>query len=135
MTLVAIVFFFLIGEVPTHFVSRKTAATILFNGDETKANNSRELEVARQIFTVLNAVNIAINFILYCLLFPPFRKALINKKPKVKTENLQVNIFLIDTHQKNNLNVVLPIKKFIKTIKDNNPETSNDSINSSDKTT
>lgn len=102
ITLIAIVFFFLIGEVPTHLISRKTAITLLFNGDELSATNSRELEIARQIFTVLNAINLAVNFVLYCLLFSAFRKALcMNKKKKQKSrnisvKNLQINIFLID---------------------------------------
>lgn len=113
----------MIGEVPTHFLSRVTATVILFNGDEIKANDSKVLEVARQIFTVLNSVNLAMNFILYILLFAPFRRALMQLfctrtkiKAKTRTSNVHVNIFVIDNHRKNNLDILLPIKKMLNNI-------------------
>lgn len=110
----------MIGEVPTHFITRVTATVVLFDGDEQKANDSKTLEIAREIFTVLNAVNLAINFILYILLFAPFRRAFVQLfctktkvKAKPKTSNIQVNIFLIDNLEKNNLDVLLPFKKML----------------------
>lgn len=74
--MVAIVFCFLIGEIPTHLVSRKTALTLLFEGDYEKASCSRALETLRQLSTVLSAVNLSVNFVLYCLFCPAFCRAL-----------------------------------------------------------
>lgn len=69
-------FFFLIGEIPTHLVSRKTALTLLFEGEHERANSSRTLETIRQLTTVLSAINLSVNFVLYCLFCPAFCRAL-----------------------------------------------------------
>lgn len=87
-------FFFLIGEIPTHLVSRKTALTLLFEGDSEKANCSRTLETIRQLTTVLSAINLSVNFVLYCLFCPAFCRALramlSNGQERKRRQTLQV---------------------------------------------
>lgn len=110
--------FFLIGEVPTHFISRKAATAILFHGDEESASSSKSLEISREIFTVLNSINLAINFILYYLLFAPFRKALFEMFCKTSKKELTTlkNIHIIFDDRRHSLNILKPIKNMLKTM-------------------
>lgn len=97
ITLVTIVFFFIIGEIPTQLVSRQTAVTFLFDGVQSKADDSKALEVFRQLTTVLSAVNLSVNFVLYSLFCPPFCRTLrmvLSRKRKSRG-TLQVNIFVL----------------------------------------
>ncbi|KAK4883775.1 hypothetical protein RN001_000046 [Aquatica leii] len=103
ITLMAIVVFYLIGEVPTRFTKKTSAANILFGGDEEKANESIILEYARQVTTVLNALHLAIKFILYAFFCPPFykslRKAMCHyslSKNRVQIKSLPINVFFVD---------------------------------------
>lgn len=97
ITLIAIVFFFIIGEIPTQLVSRQAAVTFLFDGDQNKADISKSLETFRQLTTVLNAINLSVNFVLYILFCPPFCRTLkmvLSRKQK-SHGTLQVNIFVM----------------------------------------
>lgn len=73
--LIVIVVFFLIGEIPGHFLSKKAAAVMLFGGDEN-ATFEKAFQTSRKVATVLAALNISINFLLYFAMHPPFRNGL-----------------------------------------------------------
>ncbi|KAF2880775.1 hypothetical protein ILUMI_25403 [Ignelater luminosus] len=105
ITLIAIVFFYLIGEVPTHLTARKTAANLLFAGDHERADDSVMLEIFRQVTTALNSLHLASKFILYCLFCPPFCRALkktitgtSKKKEHVEARNMPISLFVCDKH-------------------------------------
>ncbi|KAK5648802.1 hypothetical protein RI129_003694 [Pyrocoelia pectoralis] len=101
ITLLAIVFFYLIGEVPTHLTRRITSANILFGGDEKKAEESVMLEYFRIITTLLNALHLAMKFTLYAYFCPPFYKALkksMSFKKHLKVKTAAVKLYLIDAH-------------------------------------
>ncbi|XP_029158857.1 uncharacterized protein LOC114931084 isoform X2 [Nylanderia fulva] len=69
--LVGIVFLFLIGELPTHLASRRSAVSLLYGGDPFKVQEIF-MERFRIWATLLNALASSTNFILYCLLSPCF---------------------------------------------------------------
>ncbi|KAL0117427.1 hypothetical protein PUN28_010337 [Cardiocondyla obscurior] len=69
--LVGIVFLFLVGELPTHLVSRRSAVSLLYGGDPFKVRESLMASL-RAWATFLNALASSTNFILYCILSPCF---------------------------------------------------------------
>ncbi|KAL6255375.1 hypothetical protein P5V15_013713 [Pogonomyrmex californicus] len=69
--LVGIVFLFLVGELPTHLASRRSAVSLLYGGDPSKVHEVF-MENFRMWATLLNALASSTNFILYCLLSPTF---------------------------------------------------------------
>lgn len=75
VNLIAIVVFFLIGEVPGHLLSKKAAAVMLFAGDQDATFDERFL-LARKVASVLSALNSSINFLLYFVMHSPFRSGL-----------------------------------------------------------
>lgn len=112
ITLVLMIFFFLIGEIPASLVSRSSVVSLLFWGDETKADNSKVLEFCRQIATLMNGVYLAVNFFIYYMFCTNFRacfceivacaacwrgrkdkKAIVCEKEQ---QLAQVNIFIVD---------------------------------------
>ncbi|KAB0803486.1 hypothetical protein PPYR_00456 [Photinus pyralis] len=99
ITLVAIVFVHLIGEVPAHFTRRITSANILFGGDDKQAEDSVIMEYFRVATTLLNALHLAMKFILYANFCPPFCKALKNcvcLKKHRKFNRTTVKLYLIE---------------------------------------
>lgn len=96
----------MIGEVPTHLTARKTAANLLFGGDDEKADASVTLETFRQITTILNSVHLASKFILYCLFCPPFCRALKKtitgktkkNKEQIEARNMPIELFVCNKH-------------------------------------
>ncbi|KAF5280312.1 hypothetical protein FQR65_LT03121 [Abscondita terminalis] len=103
ITLVAIVIFYLIGEVPTRFTKKTSSPNIFFGGDEEKAEKSMMLQYSRQLTTLLNAFHLAIKFILYAFFCPPFyrsiRKAICHysKKP-IQLKSISINVFFIEDY-------------------------------------
>ncbi|XP_012273214.1 uncharacterized protein LOC105695828 [Orussus abietinus] len=92
ITLVGIVFIFLVGEFPTHLASRRSAASILYGGDVNKIDE-HFMERFRMCCTVLNAISSSANFILYCLLSPHFLRNLKNLAGwKTQTEKKQLRL-------------------------------------------
>ncbi|XP_076636747.1 uncharacterized protein LOC143349398 [Colletes latitarsis] len=80
--LVGITFVFIVGEVPTHLASRRSALTLLHGGDLTKVQEYY-VERFRMYATLLNAISGSANFVLYCLLnrhFLSHLKRLFNAK-------------------------------------------------------
>ncbi|XP_024877792.1 uncharacterized protein LOC112458403 [Temnothorax curvispinosus] len=69
--LVGIVFLFLVGELPTHLASRRSAVSLLYGGDPSKVHEDF-MESFRMWATLLNALASSTNFILYCMLSPCF---------------------------------------------------------------
>ncbi|XP_018396687.1 PREDICTED: neuropeptide Y receptor type 6 [Cyphomyrmex costatus] len=69
--LVGIVFLFLVGELPTHLASRRSAVSLLYGGDPFKVREDF-MESFRMWATLLNALASSMNFILYCVLSPYF---------------------------------------------------------------
>ncbi|KAG7200265.1 hypothetical protein KM043_017734 [Ampulex compressa] len=69
--LVGIVFVFLVGEVPTHLASRRSAVSLLYGGDPGRVQEVF-MERFRMYATLLNAIASSANFVLYCLLCPRF---------------------------------------------------------------
>ncbi|XP_011699644.1 PREDICTED: uncharacterized protein LOC105456949 [Wasmannia auropunctata] len=69
--LVGIVFLFLVGELPTHLASRRSAVSLLYGGDPSKVQEDF-MESFRMWATLLNALASSTNFILYCVLSPRF---------------------------------------------------------------
>ncbi|XP_012258505.1 uncharacterized protein LOC105687427 [Athalia rosae] len=101
ITLVGIVFMFLVGEVPTHFASRRSAVSILYGGDASRVDENF-LEKFRIIATLLNAISSSANFILYCLLSPQFLvqlKLLMTSQRALKNRGRDLKmIFTVDIH-------------------------------------
>ncbi|XP_036144587.1 uncharacterized protein LOC105837665 isoform X2 [Monomorium pharaonis] len=69
--LIGIVFLFIVGELPTHLASRRSAVSLLYNGDPSKVHENF-MESFRMWATFLNALSSSTNFILYYLLSPCF---------------------------------------------------------------
>ncbi|KAH0948023.1 hypothetical protein HN011_012097 [Eciton burchellii] len=69
--LIGVVFLFLVGEVPTHLASRRSAVSLLYGNDASRVHEDF-MERFRLWATLLNALASATNFILYCLLTPCF---------------------------------------------------------------
>ncbi|CAL1681786.1 unnamed protein product [Lasius platythorax] len=69
--LIGIVFLFLVGELPTHLASRRSAVSLLYGGDPFKVHEIF-MDRFRMWATLLNALASSTNFILYCLLSPCF---------------------------------------------------------------
>ncbi|XP_046436176.1 uncharacterized protein LOC124310344 [Neodiprion virginianus] len=100
ITLVGIVFMFLVGEVPTHLASRRSAVSILYGGDATKIDENF-LEHFRIVATLLNAISSSANFVLYCLLSPQFLmnlKILIRSQKTLDQREQKVRIATIDLY-------------------------------------
>ncbi|KAF7402591.1 hypothetical protein HZH66_004858 [Vespula vulgaris] len=69
--LVGIAFVFVVGEVPTHLASRRSAISLLYDGDLTIVHEVF-LERFRIYATLLSAISSSFNFVLYSLLSPHF---------------------------------------------------------------
>lgn len=98
-TLVAIVVFFLVGELPNHIISKKAAFVFLSDGDINMVDTD-ELDVIRGVAMILGAINCSINFLLYIFLHPPFSrelKKMFSRKndTTVSLSNLQINVFIV----------------------------------------
>ncbi|XP_043261902.1 uncharacterized protein LOC122402837 [Colletes gigas] len=93
--LVGIAFVFIVGEVPTHLASRRSALTLLHGGDLTKVQEYY-VERFRMYATLLNAISGPANFVLYCLLnrhFLSHLKRLFNAKTsRTSATNVKIGI-------------------------------------------
>ncbi|XP_039306579.1 neuropeptide Y receptor type 6 [Solenopsis invicta] len=65
--LIGIVLLFLVGELPTHLASRRSAVSLLYGGDPSRVHEDF-MESFRMWATLLNALSSSTNFILYYLL-------------------------------------------------------------------
>lgn len=102
VTLITITLFFLISEIPSSLVSRTKAVPVLFSGDPEKGNTTA-LEVCRQISTLLGALNITMNFFLYCLFCPAYCRVLAKmmKRNNQHTRTVQFNLFVVNSQNQN----------------------------------
>lgn len=102
ITLITITLLFLISEIPSSLVSRTKAVPVLFSGDPGKGNTTA-LEVCRQISTLLGALNITMNFFLYCLFCPAYCRVLSKmiKRNNRQTKTVQFNLFVVDSQNQN----------------------------------
>ncbi|KAI4480473.1 hypothetical protein M0802_014186, partial [Mischocyttarus mexicanus] len=92
--LVGVAFVFVIGEVPTHLASRRSAVSLLYDGDLTIVHEIF-LERFRIYATLLNAISSSFNFVLYSLLSPHFlchlKQALCKKSVPQKSNQNNIN--------------------------------------------
>lgn len=98
ITLISIIVFFIVTEIPANFVSRTRAVTLIFFGSYS-VSNSNVVEIIRAICTILGALNVTINFLLYYLFCPPFCRALrltFMKSSPRNTENVCVNVIVLN---------------------------------------
>ncbi|XP_066259499.1 probable G-protein coupled receptor frpr-1 [Euwallacea similis] len=105
ITLVMIIVDFLITNIPESLVSRTAAINLLFQGDRHKAN-SETLEKWRQICTILAAIDVNTNFVFYYTFCPAFCKALkgiCRCKKRRQSNNLQVNVFVLNGAKPNEI--------------------------------
>lgn len=96
ITLVMIIIFFLITNIPESLASRTAAINLLFQGDHQRANTTT-LEGFRQVCTILKAVDVNTNFVFYYTFCPAFCKTLRTVCRRVKKRpfsNLQVIVFV-----------------------------------------
>ncbi|KAI4495021.1 hypothetical protein M0804_001222 [Polistes exclamans] len=91
--LVGVAFVFVIGEVPTHLASRRSAVSLLYDGDLTIVHEIF-LERFRIYATLLNAISSSFNFVLYSLLSPHFLSHLKQTlcRKSVSQKSNQINI-------------------------------------------
>uniref|UniRef100_A0A6P7F6X9 Uncharacterized protein LOC114325336 isoform X2 n=1 Tax=Diabrotica virgifera virgifera TaxID=50390 RepID=A0A6P7F6X9_DIAVI len=75
ITLIIIIVLFIIVEVPSNFLSRTRAVTLIFFGANVGLDEM-VIEIVREICTLLGAVNVTANFLLYYLFCPAFCRAL-----------------------------------------------------------
>ncbi|RZC41070.1 uncharacterized protein BDFB_003663 [Asbolus verrucosus] len=96
--LILIVFFFLISEIPTLLTNRAAASTFFFFAhDSDDSCNSKWLETVRQISTIICAISLAADFVLYYLFCPPFCKILSKLlRRKTRSKSVQMNVFVLD---------------------------------------
>lgn len=127
-TLITIVVFFLIGEVPGHLLSKKAAAIMLFGGSED-GTFDKSFVTARKVAAVLAAVNCSSNFILYFIMHPPFRsgfKELICGGEKV-SENVEtaekkeedhnnIEIFVVSNSKRLSISLFREKMKFLSSL-------------------
>ncbi|KAH1014749.1 probable G-protein coupled receptor frpr-1 [Dendroctonus ponderosae] len=105
ITLVMIIIFFLITNVPESLASRTAAINLLFQGDHERANTTT-LEGFRQVCTILKAVDVNTNFVFYYTFCPAFCKTLrtvcrcVKRRP---SSNLQVNVFVLNGSKANEI--------------------------------
>lgn len=71
ITILIVITLYLVGELPAHLTSRKSAVNLLYGGDVSKVNfNTMErLEV---ICITLNAIQLSMNIIVYAVINPTF---------------------------------------------------------------
>ncbi|XP_060529799.1 probable G-protein coupled receptor B0563.6 [Cylas formicarius] len=102
VTLVAIIIFFLISEIPQSLLSRTAATNLLFQGDHSKVSCTT-IETLRQVVTVLEAINVTVNFVFYYIFCPAFCKMLkkitCGKKSTAFNNKLQVNVFVLSANK------------------------------------
>ncbi|XP_076268578.1 putative G-protein coupled receptor frpr-1 [Rhynchophorus ferrugineus] len=102
ITLVMIIVFFLITNIPENLVSRTAAINLLFRGDHDRVN-TEIIENLRQAYAILGAFDVNINFIFYYTFCPAFCKVLKSvwtRKKKTVSKRLQVNVFVLNAHAK-----------------------------------
>ncbi|KYB26272.1 hypothetical protein TcasGA2_TC033691 [Tribolium castaneum] len=97
-TLILIVFFFLISQIPSMLTNRASASTFFFPGaNSDDSTNSKSLETVREITTVIQAISLSTDFVLYYMFCPAFCKVLAKifaRKKSVK--RMQMTIFVVD---------------------------------------
>ncbi|XP_076685835.1 FMRFamide receptor [Andrena cerasifolii] len=92
--LVGIVFVFIVGEVPTHLASRRSALSLLYGGDASKISE-HYMETFRMYATLLNTISSSVNFILYCLLsrhFLSHLKRLLTSEPIRRSTTMRSSV-------------------------------------------
>ncbi|XP_030764954.1 uncharacterized protein LOC115889147 [Sitophilus oryzae] len=102
ITLVMIIVFFLMTNIPENLVSRTAAINLLFRGDHDRANTEL-IENLRQAYAIIGAINVNINFIFYYTFCPAFCKVLTNvlrRRKKIVSKRLQVNVFVLNANSK-----------------------------------
>lgn len=88
---------FLVSEIPSNLISRTSAVTLLYRGDPGSVND-KAMEIARQVVTVIGAISITINFVVYYLFCPPFYKVLVKmfKRKEKRMSKTVVNVFVLN---------------------------------------
>ncbi|XP_030388349.1 uncharacterized protein LOC115634634 [Scaptodrosophila lebanonensis] len=71
VTIVIVVTLYLIGELPAHMTSRKSAMNLLFGGDREKINQD-VMEHMEVICITLNALQLSMNIVVYAVINPSF---------------------------------------------------------------
>ncbi|KAJ3649948.1 hypothetical protein Zmor_021662 [Zophobas morio] len=80
-------------------VNRATACTFFFSSAASSDDNcnSKWLENLRETSTILNAISLSSDFILYYLFCPPFCKVLAKMfRKEKKCKKVQMNVFVLD---------------------------------------
>jgi hypothetical protein len=97
-TLILIVFFFLINQIPSLLTNRASASTFIFFASSSNDScNSKSLETVRQISTIVNAVSLSTDFVLYYMFCPAFCKVLGKLfRRKARKKPVQMNVFVLD---------------------------------------
>ncbi|CAG9826508.1 unnamed protein product [Diabrotica balteata] len=102
ITLIIIIVLFIIVEVPSNFISRTRAVTLIFFGANVGIDEV-VIEIIREICTLLGTVNVTANFLLYYLLCPAFCRALketFRVRTTEKVEKVQVNVIVLGENMK-----------------------------------
>ncbi|XP_037941516.1 uncharacterized protein LOC119674449 [Teleopsis dalmanni] len=71
ISIVIVITLYLVGEIPAHMTSRKSALNLLFGGDITKVN-LKVMENMEVICLTLNALQLSMNIIVYAVINPSF---------------------------------------------------------------
>lgn len=71
VTIVIVITLFLVGELPAHLTSRKSAVNLLYGGDVSKVN-FQTLQRLEVICIILNALQLSMNIIVYAVINPTF---------------------------------------------------------------
>ncbi|XP_044264719.1 probable G-protein coupled receptor B0563.6 [Tribolium madens] len=100
MTLILIVFFFLISQIPSMLTNRASASSFFFPGadsDDSDSTNSKSLETVREIITVIQAISLSTDFVLYYMFCPAFCKVLAKIFTRKKNmKRMQMTVFVLD---------------------------------------
>ena len=71
VTIIIVITLYLVGELPAHLTSRKSAVNLLYGGDVTRVD-FKAMQRLEVICITLNAVQLSMNIIVYALINPSF---------------------------------------------------------------
>lgn len=71
ITIIIVITLYLIGELPAHLTSRKSAVNLLYGGDVTRVD-FKAMQRLEVICITLNAIQLSMNIIVYAVINPSF---------------------------------------------------------------
>ncbi|XP_075167072.1 uncharacterized protein LOC142239191 [Haematobia irritans] len=77
VTILIVITLYLVGELPAHLTSRKSAVNLLYGGDVNKVD-FRTMQRLEVICITLNAIQLAMNIIVYAVINPSFMPEFFN---------------------------------------------------------